>query len=195
MTSSKIYGYLHIGQLPFNIYFNFLFCIWEWVQISTHGCKCPQRPDEGVRCPETRVSDNCQLPALGARNQSRALTAESSFQCWAFFHLEVTHLADLYAVQLYSEWMLGSLPELCSRIFLFIFTDFSIQVITTIIHSHRNANFEFCEILEIIKSRNSFLHSFLYLVFISMPIVLNLFLWNMYSLISDFDKMLKIYSF
>lgn len=35
-----------------------------------HEWECPQRPEEGVRSPETGITDSCELPDMHAGNET-----------------------------------------------------------------------------------------------------------------------------
>lgn len=45
---------------------SFYFYLCEYVCVST--IRCPQRPDEGVRCPSARVAGSCEPSDMGAGN-------------------------------------------------------------------------------------------------------------------------------
>lgn len=41
--------------------------------VHTSMCRCPQKPERGIRSPGARVTDGCELPDGGAKNQIQVL--------------------------------------------------------------------------------------------------------------------------
>lgn len=48
-------------------------CVCVHIHSDMCVCPCPWRPEEGVESPGARVVDFCELPDMGAGNQTRVL--------------------------------------------------------------------------------------------------------------------------